>query len=43
MPKHHDTSIPLTGRRVTDTSDGSVTDLGELRGVQLMVLMRHRH
>lgn len=43
MPKRRDASIPLTGLLVTDAADGSTKDLGEMAGVHLMVLMRHRH
>ena len=43
MPRHRDTTIALSGLRVTDTADRSLTDLGDLTGVHLVVLMRHRH
>lgn len=43
MPELETVSIPLHGIEVIDTSTGGAVDLGGLRGVSLLVLMRHRH
>lgn len=43
MPRDLSVSVPLHGRRVVDARSGDERDLGDLAGVHLMVLMRHRH
>ena len=43
MPEVQDVTIPLAGIRLTDTATGQPVDLGNLDGVHVMVLMRHRH
>jgi len=43
MPRIEKVSIPLAGLTVTDAQTGAQTDLGQLPGVHILVLMRHRH
>ncbi len=43
MPRRHDTAVSLAGVTVTDAHSGASLDLGTLRGVHVLVLMRHRH
>jgi hypothetical protein len=43
MTRSHDTAVNLAGLSVTDANSGTTLDLGTLRGVHLLVLMRHRH
>jgi hypothetical protein len=43
MARARHTDIPLRGLAVTDARDGSARDLGDLVGVNVVVLMRHRH
>ena len=43
MPRPERTILSLHGLVVTDARANSPLDLGTLRGVDIMVLMRHRH
>lgn len=43
MPRASHNDLPIHGLVVTDARDGSAHDLGGLVGVNVMVLMRHRH
>lgn len=43
MPRLHETTLSLTGTTVTDARSGRRLDLGTLRGVHVLVLMRHQH
>lgn len=43
MPRHRSVDVPLAGLTVTDARERGTLDLGDLRGVHVMVLMRHRH
>jgi hypothetical protein len=36
-------ALPLSGLTVIDARDGSTYDLGRLTGVNVVVLIRHRH
>lgn len=35
--------LPLTGIRLADVRSGAPVDLGELSGVQVLSLIRHRY
>lgn len=43
MTRGHDVEVSLQGLTVTNAHDGSSQDLGQLRGVHILILMRHRH
>jgi hypothetical protein len=43
MPAREDLDLSLSGLAVTNAATGESCDLGDLRGVHVMVLMRHRH
>lgn len=43
MPRHRATAVSLAGITVRDAESGSGIDVGTLRGVQVLVLLRHRH
>jgi hypothetical protein len=43
MPVREDLDLSLSGLAATNTATGDSCDLGSLRGVHVMVLMRHRH
>ena len=43
MPLPERTRVSLEGLVVTNAHEGVPHDLGSLRGVHVMVLMRHRH
>lgn len=43
MPAVEDLDLSLSGLAVIDAATGTSRDLGGLRGVHVMVLMRHRH
>lgn len=43
MPRYQPVAISLSGITVTDVEDDAAVDLGTLRGVHLVVLIRHRH
>lgn len=43
MPRREQVIIPLAGIEVVDAATGTARDLGDLPGVHVMVLMRHRH
>ncbi len=43
MPRYQSVAIPLSGIVVTDVVGGAAVDLGDLTGVHVVVLMRHRH
>ena len=38
-----DIAVALAGRTVLDARSGAALDLGTLPGVQVLVLIRHRH
>jgi hypothetical protein len=35
--------IPLGGIRLTDSRSGGLVDLGELTGVMVLIVIRHRY
>lgn len=43
MARSQATSTPLSGMVLQDASDGESRDLGQLAGVNVLVLLRHRH
>lgn len=43
MPRRRDVQLPLAGVTTINARDESTFDLGQLQGVHVMVLMRHRH
>lgn len=43
MPRRERVTIPLAGIEVVDAATDAARDLGDLPGVHVMVLMRHRH
>lgn len=43
MPEVQSADIRLRGLSAVDTWTGKPVDLGELPGVSILVLMRHRH
>jgi hypothetical protein len=43
MPESEVVHIPLRGIHAVDASTREPVDLGGLRGVSILVLMRHRH
>jgi hypothetical protein len=43
MPQAEDVNIELSGIQLTDASSGQPVVLSHLGGVQILVLLRHRH
>lgn len=43
VPSREDVDVSLRGLTVVDATGGTSRDVGDLRGVHVMVLMRHRH
>jgi len=43
MPRPRPVTIELTGIRLTDADSGQPVRLAEIGGVQILVLLRHRH
>lgn len=43
MPPTEDVTIELSGIELTDADSGSTVPLAQIRGVQVLVLLRHRH
>ncbi len=43
MPSRENVDVPLNGLTSTNAEEGTTCDLGNLAGVHVMVLMRHRH
>lgn len=43
MPRPEDVTIELTGIRLTEAPGGQPVSLAGIGGVQILVLLRHRH
>ena len=43
MPQAEDVTIELSGIQLTDAGIGQPVALSQIRGVQILVLLRHRH
>lgn len=43
MPQAKTVAIDLTGIQLTDTGSGEPVQLAQISGVQVLVLLRHRH
>lgn len=43
MAQRRQVRVPLDGLSLTDARHGTSVDLGALRGVHVLILMRHRH
>ncbi len=43
MPQREDVTIELTGIQLTDADSGQPVRLAGIGGVQVLVLLRHRH
>jgi hypothetical protein len=43
MPQAEDVAIDLTGIQLTDADSGEPVRLAQISGVQILVLLRHRH
>jgi hypothetical protein len=43
VPQPEDVSIDLTGIQLTDAGSGQPVPLANIRGVHILVLLRHRH
>ena len=43
MPQPEDVAINLTGIQLTDAESGRLMPLAGIRGVHVLVLLRHRH
>jgi len=43
MPHAEDVTIELSGIQLTDADNGQPVALSQIGGVQILVLLRHRH
>lgn len=43
MPQAENVNIELSGIQLTDASSGQRVTLAQIGGVQILVLLRHRH